>query len=370
MQRKLLYVVNHIDWFWSHRLPLARAAQHHGWDVAVAVPGGSLDTRFVTHGFRVFDVPQARTAIAFLAAVRKLRRHIIDDRPRVIHAITLQSAVVAGLAAWRCRDVTVVHTIAGLGYLFSSTGVRPWILRQLLHPLLRIALGGTRTTIIVQNADDAALLVRHGIISQSRCHLIRGSGVDTDVFCPRTEPRAGPALVLMASRLVREKGIDVFIQMARILKDRHVPACFAIAGGPADSNPNGISSDDMRQLTADGSVTWLGQVADMPSLLNKATVVVYPSYYREGVPKVLLEAAAMARAIVTTDHPGCRDVVTHGLNGLLVPTRDPVATADAVERLLTNPGERERMGLRGRQRAEEEFTVARIVSQTLALYGR
>jgi glycosyltransferase involved in cell wall biosynthesis len=175
-------------------------------------------------------------------------------------------------------------------------------------------------------------------------------------------------VVLLPTRLIREKGVIVFIEAARILKARGVNAKFQIAGGMEGHNPNKISKEEMETLTADGATEWLGRVTDMPALYASAALIAYPSYYREGVPKVLLESAAMGKAIITTDHPGCREAVADNDNGLLVPVKDAQATADAIETLLKDPVRRKEMGARSRERAEKEFDVRLIVDQTLKVY--
>ncbi|MGB0719737.1 MAG: glycosyltransferase family 4 protein [Bdellovibrionales bacterium] len=369
-KKKLLYVINHMDWFWSHRLPLAVGARDAGWDVSVCAYGAADDTRLAEYGFRGIDLPQSGNgALSVGRLVIALRGIIARETPDLVHAITLKYAFMAGLAALFCPRLRMVHTLAGLGYLFSGEGVKPKILRTLIGPFLKLALSGAYKRIIFQNPDDQALMIRRSFVDADRTHLIRGSGVDTKAFACVEEPAQNPPVITMPTRLVHDKGVAVFIEAAKTLAAQGVTAVFHIAGGEAPHNPNGIGADEMRDMIKGSPVMWLGKVADMPRLYAEANLIVYPSYYGEGVPKVLLEAAATSRAIITTDHPGCREAVTHDTNGLLVPIKDSDALADAIATLLADPRRRAAMGRTGRQRAEEEFDVSKVVAMTLEVYG-
>lgn len=368
---KILYIINHPDWFWSHRLPLAQGAKHAGYDVLAAMPGGASDKKLSQYGFTGLDLPSFETKASPLTAIKTLltlQKLLQREKPQIVHAITLKYAFMTGLVARCHKNVRVVHTIAGLGYLFSGEGMKPKLLRLLVGPFLKFALKGPRMTIIVQNPDDLELLVRRGYVRKEQTLLIRGSGVDTEVFKPAQISPEEPPIVLMPTRLLRDKGVAVFIEAARILKKKGVKARFRIAGGISANSPGAITEPEIRQMIADGSVEWLGKRDDMPDLLSHSTLVAYPSYYREGVPKVLLEAAASGKAIITTDHPGCREAVTHDINGLLVPVKDAAALASAIEKLLQNSDLRERMEQAARKKALAEFDVHLIVSATLKAY--
>lgn len=358
-RKKILYIINHIDWFWSHRLPLALAAKESGWDVHVAVTGAK-DPRFQQYGFTAHELSAPAPRIPW-----DICRLVCRIKPDLIHAITLKYAVFTGLGSWCRTNTPRIYTVAGLGWLFSGEGIKPKLFRLFGYPLLKISFRNAR--VIVQNPEDGALLVRRGIIKNFT--LIRGSGVDTVQFSPKTDTETLPPLVLMSARLLPEKGVAVFIEAARILKKRGIDARFQIAGPLAPYNPNALTEQDMKNLTKDGNVAWLGKMDHMPTLYATATLVVYPSWYGEGIPKVLLEAAACGKAIITTDHPGCREAVRDGENGLLVPVRDAQATADAIEKLLKDPERRKNMGEKSRARAEAEFEIGRIVQETLKLYS-
>jgi glycosyltransferase involved in cell wall biosynthesis len=283
-----------------------------------------------------------------------------------VHAITLKYAFLTGFALLFHPHIKRVFTIAGLGYFFSGEGIKPKLLRLLISPALKFVLKGA--LIIVQNPDDRDLLIKRHFIKSA--HLIRGSGVDTTQYLPRPDKEQSPPIVLMPTRLVRDKGVIVFSEAARLLKSRGVNARFQIAGGMEGANPNTITKAEMDALIADGAVEWLGRVNEMPALYATASLIAYPSWYREGVPKVLLEAASSGKAIVTTDHPGCREVVTEGVNGYLVPVKNAQALGSAIEKILKDKALRQSMGAAGRQKALAEFDVNLVVAETLKVYSK
>jgi glycosyltransferase involved in cell wall biosynthesis len=222
--------------------------------------------------------------------------------------------------------------------------------------------------VIFQNYDDLEEFRSRGILPHCTTHLIRGSGVDLEAFRPHPEV-TGKLRVVLPARLLRDKGIGEFCAAADLLAERDVDCEFMLAGPLDPDNPSGVSRSELAGLLRSGRVSWGGQQGDMPGVLRNSHVVVLPSY-REGLPKALIEAAAAGRPIVTTDVPGCRDVVEQGVSGIIVPVRDAAALADAIEKLLGSSDLRRTYGLAGRRKAETEFGIKAIVAQTLALYER
>lgn len=371
-QNKLLYIINHMDWFWSHRLPLAQGAKIDGWDVSVCASGAGGDEKLGDEGFAGLELPDAGGRLSPFAVLRiifAIHRLIAREKPDLIHVITIKYAFMAGIAARFHPSTKIVMTLAGLGYLFSGEGFKPRLLRFVVGPFLRFALKNPRAQIIFQNPDDQDIMLKRGFVRSQNVNLIKGSGVDIDAFPFVAEPDNDTPLVVMPTRLVHDKGVAVFVDAARILKSKGVAAEFQIAGGEAPHNPLGISKTDMEDMVSDGCAAWLGKVDDMPALLKRANLIVYPSYYGEGIPKVLLESCATGRAIITTDHAGCREAVHHGKNGMLVPVKDAAATARAIEALLSDADIRKAMGTASRVRAEKEFAVEIIVKATLSVYN-
>jgi glycosyltransferase involved in cell wall biosynthesis len=287
------------------------------------------------------------------------------ERPDIVHHVALKPVVYGSIAARLANVSIVINALAGMGWLFTSgSGRARW-----LKPLVRSALGALlrNGTALVQNPDDGRLLQEIGVVPE-RIRVIPGSGVDLGVF--RFVPEGpGPAVTVLPARLLWPKGVAEFVEAARILRRRGIEARFILAGTPDAANPSAVPSEEIERWVSEGIVTHLGWAGDMPQVLAGSHIVCLPSYYGEGIPKALIEAAAAGRAIITTDMPGCREIVHHEENGLLVPPRDATAVADAVQRLIEDPALRVRLGCRGRERAEQEFGLDAIVRQTLALYG-
>ncbi|MGB4107681.1 MAG: glycosyltransferase family 4 protein [Alphaproteobacteria bacterium] len=372
MTQKILYVLAETGDFWSSRLPLALAAQARGCEIHLAAPGASSDSKLKAQGFTGHDLPLMQNGFSPLSALKTifaLRKILQDLNPDLVHTITLKYSLLTGIAMRGMRGLKTVYTIAGLGYLFSGHDLKSKIMLCLAAPFLKHVLRNPDAVVTFQNSDDMNILVRKNFVAEENCVLIPGSGVDIEKFSPRAgTDNSLPPLVLMPTRLVRDKGVSVFIEMAKILEKRQIPARFQVAGGVTDHNPLAISKEEMQRMVAGTPVEWIGRVDDMPALYAQAALIAYPSWYREGIPRVLLEAAAMGKACVTTDHPGCREAVAHNENGLLVPVKDAEATADAVEKILTDSALQKKMEISARARAEREFATAHIVEKTIKIY--
>ena len=366
---RILYVVSELEDFLSSRLPVALAAKEDGFNISVAAPNAENNTQLAQYGFDGYDIPKPdqKLSVSAFKLVQRIDDIMREVQPDIVHAITLKYAFLTGVAARKNKKVQPVYTIAGLGYLFSGESIKPKIMRLLLRPIIRNVFRNAQ--IIVQNPDDERTLVRQRFIAQEQSNLVRGSGVDLQRFAPANTNEDAP-IILMPTRLIHDKGIAVFIEAAKILKQRGIDARFQIAGGVTSHNPLAISQSEMEKMVANTNVEWIGKVSDMPALYKSCAVIVYPSYYGEGIPRVLLEAAACGRAIVTTDHPGCREAVKDGDNGLLVPVKNAQATADAIEKILKDKNLREQMEKRGRQRAESEFDINLIARQTADIYQK
>jgi glycosyltransferase involved in cell wall biosynthesis len=367
--KRILYVVNEGGFFISHRLPLAIAAAKQGYEVHVAIPVTSRDAALTSRDdLRVHHVPLDRagtrwsTELRTLAALINLYR---DVRPDVVHHVTVKPILYGSIAARMTGVPAVVNAVSGLGYLFLAKGTRATMRRRAVKWAYRRALNHSRQKTIFQNRDDADKFVAEGVVSPASVVLIRGSGVDLDQFRPQPEPPGIP-IVMLASRLLWDKGVGEFVRAARQLIGEGVAARFVLVGD-IDVNRSSVSGDQLNEWCESKVVEWWRYQSDMPATLAQASIVCLPSY-REGLPKVLIEAAASGRAIVTTDVPGCRDVVRHNDNGLLVPAGDSEALAGALKSLVDDPDTRHRMGVRGRARAEGEFGIDYVVESTLAVY--
>ena len=366
---RLLFVDNLAEHFCSHRLPLACAAQAAGWTVAVATPPSPAVARIVAAGLRHHPCPIDRRGLdprADLATMEALRRLFVAERPDLVHLRTIKPVIWGGIAARLAGVPAVVALIAGLGYAFLAQGVRASLMQTLLPPLYRLALGHRHLRAVFQNEDDRARFLTMGVIGGRRAVLIRGSGVDARIFAPQPEPEGTP-VVMFPARLLWDKGLAEFVAAARRLRAAGCVARFVLVGDVDAGNRSSANAGEVEAWVRAGDVEWWGQRSDMPAVYAQARVVCMPSYW-EGLSKSLLEAAACARAIVTTDTPGCRDAVEHGRTGLLVPPRDSVALATALAALLADPARCRTMGTRGRERILAGFSEEQVVAETLAVY--
>jgi len=369
---RLLFVVN-ADWFFvSHRLPIAIAAQQRGYEVHVATTISTFGDRFSELGFHVHPVLFQRGSFSPRNGWRmvcSLSRVFREVRPDVVHLVTVQPVAFGGLAARLARVPAVVAAVPGLGFIFVAQGLKAKLLRRMVGLLYRVALQHRHLRVIFQNDSDARLISKFAGIRRHSIVMMPGSGVDLNRFVATPRPTS-PPIVLMAARLLVDKGVREFIQAAQDIQRHHAiggSVRFVIVGSIDPGNPASLTEEEVAMLTAEGDVEFWGQRSDMPEVLAAASIVVLPSY-REGMPKVLLEAAACARAVITTDVPGCRDAIIRGETGLLVPARDAEALASAIVKLLARNDEVDRMGMAGRVLAETRFDVREVVDRHCRLY--
>ena len=367
---RLLYHVNIPRFFLSHRLALASAAREAGYEVHVATAAGDEDSirQISARGFDFHALPLAQHGVNPLQEAHTLQQIIAlyhQLQPGLVHHVSIKPVLYGGIAA-RLADVpAVVHAFSGLGRLFTLDDARTRSLRAIVRPLLRTSLANPRAMTILQNDDDRQRLTATGLLPADHAVLIRGSGVDMTRFVATPE-RGGQPIVLYAGRLIRAKGVQAFVDAAEHLRGR---ARFVIVGYPEPTSPDVIDIATVQQWADAGIVEWWGRRDDMPGIFAQAHIVCLPSQYGEGVPRVLIEAAACARAIVSSDIPGCRDVVCDGISGLLVAPGDGPALVHALLTLLNDPNLRQRMGAAGRTHVEHAYSQDTVIEQTLALYA-
>jgi glycosyltransferase involved in cell wall biosynthesis len=368
---RILYVIN-VDWFFlSHRLPIARAARDEGAEVLIAAADTGRGDEIRAEGFRFLPIPLSRSGTNLIAELRtlwclvKIYREV---KPDLLHHSTIKPVIYGSLAA-RMRGIRpVINTISGFGYSLSE-GPHTHVLRPLSRTLYRLALRSSHTLTVFQNPDDRRDFVRLGLVRQDQTTLVRGSGVDCARFRATPQVEGDPS-VIFGGRMLWDKGVGVFVEAARRLRAAYPGAKFVLVGAVDPANPTSVTSDQIRQWQAEGVIEWWGSRTDMPEILAGAHIVALPSMYREGLPKVLLEAAASGRPVIATDVPGCREIVRHKVNGLLVPPGDIEALVQALHKLLASSDLRSRFGDAGRKIVEREFSQEIIVRQTLELYRR
>ena len=367
---KILFFAN-TDWYlYNFRLPLAAFLRNKGWQVLFVSPPGPYGDRLRAAGYHWVPLSLERRSlnpVRELLVLHRLRQIYARERPDLVHHFTIKSVVYGALLA-RLMGIPCVNAVTGLGHVFTSQRWRMRALRPLVRGLLRLALGGAGSRLVLQNPDDVAAFQQHRLIAPESIRLIRGSGVDIARFSPTERSDATRSLrLLLASRLLWEKGIGEYVEAARRLRAGGLVVECWLAGAPDPGNPASIDEAQLAAWQAEGAVTLLGQVEDMPALLAQVDVAVLPSY-REGVPRSLLEAAACGLPLIATDVPGCREVVREGENGLLIPPRDPAALGKAIARLAGDAALRRRMGEASCQLAVAEFAQEAVFEQTLAVY--
>lgn len=369
MKKKLLFLVN-VDWFFlSHRLPIALEALQQGYEVHVATRITDKLEELHSHGLIVHQLPIGRGSTKFFGEVQTFT-HIFrlfrKVRPDIVHLVTIKPVLFGGIAARLAGVPTVVAAISGLGFVFLNKGWKAAIVRSLVSVLYRLALGKRNLNVICQNTDDRQTIIKASGVSLNKVIMIPGSGVDLSEYMVKHLPQGIPVIV-MAARLLRDKGVYEFVAAARLLEKRGTAVRFWLAGDPDPGNPATITQKELSAWDKEGCVDLLGYRDDIPKLFSQVNIVVLPSY-REGLPKVLIEAAACGRAVVTTNVPGCRDAIEPDKSGLLIPVKNPVALADAIQRLIDDPELCRRMGKAGRVLAERKFAIEKIVDAHLKIY--
>ena len=368
----MLFLITEDWYFWSHRLDLARAVRNAGYDVCVATQVQDHGKRIEDEGFTLLPIRLLRRnrwplqeARAIHALIRLYRR----VKPDIVHHVAMKPIIYGSWAARIAGVPAVVNAFAGLGHAFIAGSAGTRILRFFLTRALKPALSLRHSRVIFQNEQDAMEMMQEGVVQPTQVAIIRGSGVDVAKFVPGPES-AGDALVVLASRMLWNKGVGEFIAAIRLLNAEGIRAKYALVGRVDQENPAHVPEKQLHQWQKEGLVEWWGHREDMPQVLAHAHIVVLPTYYGEGLPKILLEAASCEKPLISTNIRGCSDIVRHGKNGLVVPPKDVPALAQAISTLVQNPALRAQMGACGREIVLKEFSADRISRETLDLYGQ
>lgn len=370
MRRKLMFVVN-VDWFFiSHRLPIALGALERGYEVHVVCGETGRLEELKKLGLIVHPL----TIVRGKAGIASSLKTILDIfslfkriQPDIVHLVTIKPVLFGGLAARLAGIKSVVAAVSGLGFVFVDSGFKARLRRMVVGGLYRLALGKKNLKVIFQNPDDRDCLCALAGIKRDKTEMIRGSGVDLSKYPEAVIPSGVPVVVLVA-RLLKDKGVMEFVGAVSQLNCQGYQARFCLVGDIDPDNPASLTADDLHSIKATGDIELWGHRSDIPAVLSGATIVVLPSY-REGLPKVLLEAAAAGRAVVTTDVPGCRDAVEEGGTALLVNSKSSTDLANAIASLLDDPVRCAAMGSAGRKLAEREFDVFKVVERHLEIYA-
>ena len=367
--KSILFVVNSSSFFLSHRLALAVAAKNEGYTVHIATANGPDVSKIESEGLIHHQIPFERSGqnlfsdlITFISLIKLFR----VVRPSLVHLVTIKPVIYGGIAARIVRIKSVVAAISGLGTVFIDSTYKGYLRRLLVFKLYRTALKHHCLAVIFQNVDDRNTFLKKNLLKKKSCHIIRGSGVKLSNYPYLPEPSSTP-IVIMAARLLKDKGVLEFIESAKILKEQGIETTFRLVGESDLDNKTSVSQKFLKQCRAEDYVELLGFREDIADQYAKANIVCLPSY-REGLPKSLVEAAACGRAVITTDVPGCRDAITPGITGLLCSVKDAKNLANTIKKLIDDPIMRQEMGKSGRELAEAEFAIEHIVKKHISIY--
>lgn len=366
-KKKLLYVVNIPEFFLSHRLSLALLARENNYEVHVATTYSENFEKIKKYGFECHKIFLKRGSMNFIYDVLtffSILKVLFKLKPNITHLLTAKCNIYGGLAAKFVSVPKVVHAITGLGHIFTDNKSK--ILKKLVLFLYKISINSS-SSIIFQNRDNMNYFVNEKIVSSNQTRLIFGSGVDTNIFKFSKEKISDNPIVLFPSRLIIEKGLLTFIEASKILKDKR-RVRMLIAGDLDRENPSSISKDQLMRAVNLGFVEWNGHIEDMPSLLSDSSIICLPSYYPEGVPKSLIEAASCGRPIITTDTPGCNEIVRDNYNGKLIPIDSPEGLANEITNLIDSKSLRQKYGANGRKLVLEKFSSEIVNNATIQLY--
>jgi len=369
--KKILFIVN-IDWFFlSHRLPIANEALKQGFEVHIATRVTDKLKVLESHRLIVHPINMHRSntgIISIFSEFREILSIVRSISPDIVHLVTIKPVLLGGIAARFAKVPAVVTAVTGLGFVFVSKGFIASVRRKIISLLYYFALDHKNQRIIFQNSDDQSKLTKLAKLDPKKSSMIHGSGVDLSLFNRKPYPLDTP-VVLFASRLLVDKGVREFVRAAKLINSNGSNARFILVGESDDLNPAKIDQKELDIWKQQGNVELWGYRNDMHEVLPTSNIVVLPSYYGEGLPKILIEAAACGRAVITTDHPGCRDAIKNGITGLLVPVRNVEALTSAISLLLNDLVRCDKMGKEGRKLAEEMFDVRQVVAKHMSIYN-
>jgi glycosyltransferase involved in cell wall biosynthesis len=391
-----LLIVSNWDWvIYNFRIALARAAREAGYEIVLVCPDGEYVSEFEEAEFRWVEWSLDRRSlnpVGEFGSVLSLARIYEDEQPDLIHHDTIKPNVYGSLATWinqlrgvRDQPPRLINSFMGIGFLFSER-LLARILRQFVLPIMRFGMRQDHIVTTFSNREDYSTFVQKNLIESSQGRVMVSEFVNTNRFLPGEEEEEKtrgknlaeaegygepePVRVLMAARLLWDKGVQEYVDAAKILASRDVAVEFILAGEPDRETPGFVPEEKLEAWNNIETFRWVGYCSEMPSLLRSCDVAVLPTHYNEGLPRFLVEAAASGLPLVATDLAACQRIVEHRKNGYFIQTQNADDIADAVENLARNPDIRSAMGRRSRQKAEEEFAERKVVKKWLDLYAQ
>jgi len=367
--KKILYIIN-VDWFFiSHFLPVSIEAKKRGLEVHIACGLTDRLEFLKQNGFIVHPLNISRSGteiIKELVSIVEIFKVIKSVNPEIVEFLTLKPVLYGGIISRLLSDRKKVFYITGLGYVFMQNGLKGTLVKNIIKTLYSLALSGKNTTVITENIFDKNLIASLNALDREHIEIIKGAGVDLKQY-NYIEETDNQVTVVMASRLLRDKGVFEYVEAATLLKKKGLNVTFELYGDADEGNPTAITTRELDKIREDAHVKVNGFTSNIVNVFSKANIIVLPSY-REGFPKVLVEAAACGRAIVTTDVPGCRDAITENESGLLCKVKDVHSLAQQIEKLIIDEKLRAKMGKAGRRLAEREFEITKVIQEHFHAY--
>lgn len=373
---RICYLITQ-DWYYvSHREALAMQAKKQGFDVNIITQVEKYKEHIKKTGVKLIEINFYRSIKNIFhefLTIKQIYKAYRNTQPDIIHQVSLKPCLYGSIAIFFCfygkNKPIVINAFTGLGYVFTSSSFPSRLLRLALIPLFRLLFKQKNMYVVFQNKEDEKIFIQHKITNKNHCYLISGSGVNISQYSYEEQEPEGNIVVMLVARMLIEKGIYEFVDAAKIIKKEYENIRFVLVGGIDCENPSGISQEKLQAWQEKGIIEWWKKQDDMPKIYNKAHMVVLPSY-REGLPKVLLEAAASGKPIITTDVPGCRDAIISNETGILVSPKDTNSLVKAIKCLINNKKKRKLMGQHGRKLVEEKFAMEIINDKFLKLYRK
>lgn len=373
MKKKVVFIIN-VDWYLMlHWLDRIEAIRDDGYEVILITRFTDKENiqRLESAGFKCHELELIRKSVnPILEAKNFLRIYSLIEElsPDIVHAVTVKPIAYAGLVCKLLR-IPFIGSITGLGRVFSGTGVSIGVLRIVVKYLYRRVFKNRHSLALFENFEDQTVFINNKIVTSESSQVIAGAGVDLEKFLFCEQYPQGTPVVLFAARMIAEKGIYDFIDAIENLKAQGIPVRAKVAGILDLDALNRVQESKLKEWHSRGVVEWLGQCDNMPELLRSSNVVVLPTKYGEGIPRVLIEAAAVGRPIVATDVAGCREIVKDEYNGFLVPVGDVKQISSAIQKIILSKEKQSQFGRNGRKLVLKTFTKEKIIAQTMTAYS-
>lgn len=369
MNKGKLFIVVNVDWFFlSHRKDVALKAQEAGWNVTIVAHDTGKADVIRGLGLKYINLPIDATGMNPIHELRTLRflsNLYRKNQDAIFHHVGLKNILWGSLAARKEKVKGVVNAVSGLGSLFTNEKSP---ISKILMKVLKYGHKHPNLKVIFQNHDDEKLFDSKNIVTPDQKRFIKGSGVDLNVFSFSPMPSDEKIKIIFTGRMIEEKGVLILTEAAEKLRSEFEDKVEFLLVGDLYPNPKALTKEDLEAHCDGKYIKWLGYRTDVKELLTKSSIVAFPSYYREGLPKSLIEANAIGRPIITTDSIGCKDTVEDGVNGFLIPIKDSDALAEKLRRLITNSDLRREMGIEARKIAERDFSISNVIDKHLKIY--